>query len=65
MADTRVTLGEEGVPAAKEQCAVVTRGPQKDALSFLQVLGPGCKEVINILGRKRRQPQCSERTVWA
>lgn len=70
MTDTRVTLGEEGVPATKEQRAVVTRGPQKDALSFLQVLGPGCQQVLNILRRKKRHlsvlsAPCGHRQVWS
>lgn len=41
VAYARVTLGEGWVPAAKEQCTVVTRGPEEDALSFIEVLCPG------------------------
>lgn len=32
----------------------MTRGPEEDALSFIQVLCPGCQEVLNILGRKEK-----------
>lgn len=54
VADARVPSGQGWVPATKEQCTVVTRGPEEDALSFIQVLCPGCQEVLNILGRKEK-----------
>lgn len=53
VADARVTLGEWWVPATEKQCTVVAWGPEEDALSFLQVLCPGCQQVLNFLGRKR------------
>lgn len=54
VADARVPSGEGWVPAAEEQRTVVTRGTEEDALSFIQVLCPGCQEVLNILGRKEK-----------
>lgn len=54
VADTGVSPAEVGVPAIKEQRPVVTRGSEKDALSFLEVLCPSCQQVLNILGKKGR-----------
>lgn len=54
VADTGVSPTNVGVPAIKKQCPVVTRGSEKDALSFLQVLCPSCQQVLNILGKKGR-----------
>lgn len=54
VADARVPSGQGWVPATEEQRPVVTRGPEEDALSLLQVLCPGCQEVLNILGRKEQ-----------
>lgn len=54
VADARVPSGEGRVPATKEQRTVVMRSPEEDALSFTQVLCPGCQEVMNILGRKEK-----------
>lgn len=54
VADARVPSGEGWVLAAEEQRTVLTRGPDEDALSFIQVLCPGCQEVLNILGRKEK-----------
>lgn len=53
VADARVPSGEGWAPATEEQRTVLTRGPEKDALSFIQVLCPGCQEVLNILGERR------------
>ena len=54
VAYARVTPGEGWVPATEKQRTVVTRGPEEDALSFIQVLCPGCQQVLNVLGRKGR-----------
>lgn len=54
VADARVAPAEGWVPATKEQRTVMTRSPEEDALSFIQVLRPGCQQVLNILGRKGR-----------